>query len=173
MRQEFHVSWDIELRLMNHLRDRLLATGLNASNTVIVTVSTDYAAVVGQYLRHQLTEAGEICVGFGVDVPYPDQTFDAEFTDAIHTMCQLHHDSIGEKTLLLVEAGVIRGGNYATIVEMLNAMYPKTHILTLTLFENLRSRWKSDFVGQYYDDTTQDLTFWWEKPNNHWTPKGE
>jgi len=23
-------------------------------------------------------------------------------------------------------------------------------------------------VGEFYDDKTQDLTFWWEKENSHW-----
>jgi len=41
-------------------------------------------------------------------------------------------------------------------------------ILTLTLFENIHSKWKSDFVGEYYDDEIEDLTFWWERDNNHW-----
>jgi hypothetical protein len=36
------------------------------------------------------------------------------------------------------------------------------------MYENIHSIYKSDFVGEYYDDKTQDLTFWWEKENNHW-----
>jgi hypothetical protein len=39
-------------------------------------VSTDYSSIVAQYLRHQLSYDGEICEGFGVDVPYPDEEFD-------------------------------------------------------------------------------------------------
>ena len=41
-------------------------------------------------------------------------------------------------------------------------------IITLTMFENIDSKFKSDLVGEYYDDKTQDLTFWWEKENKHW-----
>ena len=58
MRKELKVDWDTELRLMNELRDKLLSHGLHASNTVIVTVSTDYSSIIGQYLRHQLTNTG-------------------------------------------------------------------------------------------------------------------
>ena len=76
VRKELKVNRTHELYLMNKLRDELLLKGLNASNTVIVTVSTDYSSVIGQYLRHQLTKDGEICDGFGIDVPYPDQEFD-------------------------------------------------------------------------------------------------
>ena len=28
--------------------------------------------------------------------------------------------------------------------------------------------YKSDFVSLYYDNTQEDLHFWWEQPNNHW-----
>ena len=41
-------------------------------------------------------------------------------------------------------------------------------IITLALFENEGSAWKSDFVGEYYNDKWDDLTFWWERDNNHW-----
>jgi hypothetical protein len=58
MRKELRVEWDTELRLMNELRNTLLSHDLNASNVVIVTVSTDYSSVIGQYLRHQLTNKG-------------------------------------------------------------------------------------------------------------------
>ena len=79
MRKELKINWDNEFQLMNKLRDILLSNNLNASNTLIVTVSTDYSSIIGQYLRHQLTDKGEICDGFGVDVPYPDQSFNDIF----------------------------------------------------------------------------------------------
>lgn len=154
---------------MARVRDAVRQDGLTAANTVVVTVSTDYSSVVGQYLRHQLTDAGEICAGFGVDVPYPDQAFDQQCVDAIEAMGALHHESVVGKGLLLVEAGVIRGGNYAKVVEVFRRIWPDiSAIRTLTLFENVHSQWKSDYVGEYYDDQTHDLTFWWEQPNTHW-----
>ena len=39
---------------------------------------------------------------------------------------------------------------------------------TIALCENVHSAFKSDFVSLYYDDTQEDLHFWWEQPNNHW-----
>jgi len=169
MRKELRVEWDTELRLMNELRNTLLSHDLNASNVVIVTVSTDYSSVIGQYLRHQLTNKGEICEGFGIDVPYPDQTFDEKFVKEVIEMFRLHKDSIREKTILLVEAGVIRGGNYTKVVDIIrNELKMTQPVLTLTMYENIHSKWKSDYVGEYYDDTTEDLTFWWERYNNHW-----
>jgi len=169
MRKELKVEWDTELRLMNELRNTVLSDDLNASNVVIVTVSTDYSSVIGQYLRHQLTNKGEICDGFGIDVPYPDQTFDEKFVKEICEMFKMHEHSIRDKTILLVEAGVIRGGNYTKVVDIIqNELKMTQPILTLTMYENIHSKWKSDYVGEYYDDKTEDLTFWWERYNNHW-----
>lgn len=168
-RKDLLVTWEDERDIAEHLRDRLLADGLHAANTIVVTVSTDYSAWVGQYLRHQLSHNGEICDGFGVDVPYPDQTFDETFCANVRSMFAMHAGDIDNKTILLVEAGVIRGGNYATLVDLIVNDIGRTEpIKTLALYENVGSRFKSDYVGRYYDDTAEDLTFWWERPNNHW-----
>ena len=168
-RTDLVVTWQDELYLADHLRDRLLADGLHADNTIVITVSTDYSAWIGQYLRHQLSHDGEICDGFGVDVPYPDQEFDETFRIAVRAMFAINAGDIDGKTILLVEAGVIRGGNYATLVDLIRKGIRRTEpIKTLAMYENVGSRFKSDYVGRYYDDATEDLTFWWEKPNNHW-----
>lgn len=169
MRKMLFVNWLEEMKLMNSLRCRLVSKEINASNTAVVAVSTDYSSVIAQYLRHQLSHDGEICAGFGVDVPYPDQEFDDEFVSDICSMFTMNFQAIKDKKILLVEAGVIRGGNYTKIVELIkDKMQLPNEILTLTMFENYGSKFKSDFVGRYYDDSTEDLTFWWEKPNNHW-----
>jgi len=168
-RKILHVDWPLELQLMNTLRDNLLKLNINASNTVVVAVSTDYSSIVAQYLRHQLSYDGEICEGFGVDVPYPDEEFDDKFVNAILALFYLNLADIGNKKILLVESGVIRGGNYTKVHEIIRKQLKLTQeIYTLTLFENFKSKFKSDFVGRYYDDSKEDLTFWWEKPNKHW-----
>ena len=167
-RTELIVQWEDELRLARKLRSEVFASGLDASNTVIVTVSTDYSSMIGQYLRHQLSHDGEICDGFGVDVPYPDQRFDRTFERNIQLMLSMNADSVRNKTLLLVEAGVIRGSNYETLVGIIRRCLGDVPIKTLAMYQNVGSRFKSDFVGEYYDDATHDLTFWWEQPNNHW-----
>lgn len=169
-RQELEVTREDEYRLMNNLVVDLWEKH-RANNTTIVTVSTDYSSVIGQYLRHQLSINGEICSGFGVDVPYPDQEFDQGFEQDVIKMFSMHYDDWStKKYILLVEAGVIRGGNYTKIVELLKQNFQLTsdRIVTLTMYENIHSRFKSDFVGEYYDNETQDLTFWWETYNKHW-----
>ena len=167
-RTELMVTAQDEWRIANKLCKQLRHANMNASNTVIVTVSTDYSSFMGQYLRHQLSHDGEICDGFGVDVPYPDQTFDHVFARNVGIMFAMHADAVTGKTLLLVEAGVIRGSNYATLVSLIRDYFGPVAIKTLAMYENVGSRFKSDFVGEYYDDSTHDLTFWWEQPNNHW-----
>lgn len=170
-RQELAVTWQDELILAETLRDQVLASGLHAGNTIIITVSTDYSSWIGQYLRHQLTHDGEIADGFGVDVPYPDQAFDETFRANVQILFEMHAGDISGKVILLVEAGVIQGGNYATLVDLIRKLGRNEAIKTLALFENVGSRFKSDYVGRYYDDVTHDLTFWWERPNNHWVQR--
>jgi uncharacterized protein with ParB-like and HNH nuclease domain len=65
------------------------------------------------------------------------------------------------------ESGVIRGGNYTFVTDFLNENYYNEN-KTASMFENVGSAFKSDFVAEYYDNEIQDITFWWEKKNNHW-----
>jgi hypothetical protein len=168
MREEYLITIEKELELLKNLKEVLISNKLNASNTIVVTVSTDYSSIVGQYLRHQLTKDGEICEGFGIDVPYPDEQWNSEFINRVETMFKLFSNDIKNKTILLVEAGVIRGSNYTKVIQILRDMKIDEPIVTLALFENQSSKFKSDFVGEYYNDETEDLTFWWERENNHW-----
>ena len=73
------------------------------------------------------------------------------------------------KTPILVEAGVIRGGNYTFLTNWIKEYFSKDIlIITTSMYENVGSKFKSNYVSEYYDDTIQDLTFWWELPNKHW-----
>ena len=67
-----NVSFNDEQFLIDNIAAELIRDGFNADNTVVITVSTDYSSIIGQTLRHLLSSNGEICDGFGVDVPYPD-----------------------------------------------------------------------------------------------------
>ena len=168
MRTELLVDLDTEINLSNQISSRLLEDGYNASNSVIVTVSTDYSSIAGQLIRHNLSHNLEICEGLGIDVPYPDEEWDSTYVTQLHKALT-NNRSIYTKTLILVEAGVIRGGNYTFVVNYLRTNIGYTgKILTVALFQNKTSKWKSDYVGKYYDNDTQDLTFSWEKPNKHW-----
>lgn len=169
IRKEYLISQKLETDLTLELSEKLLNRGIDASNTVVVTVSTDYSSTVGQIIRHALTSNGEICDGFGIDVPYPDQSWDEEYNLELHSIFELYRYKLEGKSVLFVEAGVIRGSNYRKLENLLrNEMDISNPFYFLALFENESSAFKSDFVGQYYDNDTQDLTFWWEQQNNHW-----
>jgi hypothetical protein len=168
MRKEHLISIEKELALIESISNTVLSYGLNASNTTVVTVSADYSSVVGQIMRHNLSFEGEVADGFSVDVPYPDQLWTKDFLEDLTVTMALQYNRFKGSTLLLVEAGVIRGGNYKFLTNWIAESYPDVKVKTLTLFENVHSAFKSDFVAQFYDDKTQDLTFSWEKFNNHW-----
>jgi hypothetical protein len=163
------IEQELETNLTLDLAKDLLEQNFNASNTVIVTVSTDYSSNVGQLLRHALSFGGEICDGFGVDVPYPDEVWDERYIFELEQILNLYSYKLKGKKILLVEAGVIRGGNYSFLSNFLEGYLGITdNVFYLALFENKNSKFKSDFVGEYYDNSTQDLTFWWEEENKHW-----
>ena len=168
-RKELLISLNKEIELINKVGETLLLNGYHSENSYIITVSTDYSSIVGQILRHQLTFNGEICDGFGIDVPYPDQQWDGKFQQELLDTLRIHISNFRNKIPILVEAGVIRGSNYAYVVDTMRKYFGMDKkIITMALYENIHSKWKSDFVGEYYDDNLEDLTFWWEKDNNHW-----
>lgn len=169
MRKELIVTQEAELSAINLLAEKLIKEGgYNASNCVIVTVSTDYSSIAGQIIRHALTWEGEIAYGFGIDVPYPDQEWDKDFIKQACSMMFLHSELIGDKDIVLIEAGVIRGTNYFNLIDLIERLGFTNYIATTALYENAQSSFKCNYVVNTYDNTTQDLTFWWEKENNHW-----
>ena len=169
MRLELKIDRETEFSVLDKIGADLLNANYNSSNSVIVTVSTDYSSIVGQILRHQLSHNGEICDGFGIDVPYPDEIWTDNYVNDVMSMFKLNNTSLKGKNIILVEAGVIRGGNYKMVVDIIRRYLTLNEpIVTVALYENIHSIFKSDFVGEYYDNDTQDLTFWWEKYNNHW-----
>jgi len=162
-----NVSYNDEQFLIELIASELIRDGFNADNTVIITVSTDYSSIIGQTLRHLLSSGGEICDGFGVDVPYPDEYWDNRYLNELDYLMAVYGNKLQNKRVLLVEAGVIRGGNYTFLDKYLREK-GITNIFTVAMFENTGSVYNSNYVGEYYNDSTEDLTFWWEMENNHW-----
>ena len=162
-----NVSYNDEQFLIELIASELIRDGFNADNTVIITVSTDYSSIIGQTLRHLLSSGGEICDGFGVDVPYPDEHWDNKYLNELDYLMAVYGNKLQNKRVLLVEAGVIRGGNYTFLDKYLREK-GITNIFTVAMFENTGSVYNSNYVGEYYNDSTEDLTFWWEMENNHW-----
>jgi len=167
MRKLLNVSFENEQLLIENIAAELIRDGFNANNTVIITVSTDYSSIIGQTLRHLLSADGEICDGFGIDVPYPDDNWDETYVSELNSILDIYQDKIGDKRVLMLEAGVIRGSNYTFLDGYLTERW-LTDIYSVSMFENIGSVYKSDYVGKYYNNETHDLTFWWERYNNHW-----
>jgi hypothetical protein len=166
MKQLLFISEDKEKSLIQEMTYRLKMANLDIhpSNTCFLMVSPDYSAIVTQHLSHSLSMDGEIFHIEAVNVPFPDEEvrdYKLEFTQNFMKW-QTRWDNF-----VLIEAGVIRGGNYTWITEIMSRM-TGGNIYTVALCENVNSAFKSDFVSLYYDDTVEDLHFWWEQPNNHW-----
>jgi len=167
-RVDYIISQKKETALTLSLAETLLKENFNASNSVVITVSIDYSSNIGQLLRHALSYNGDVCDGFGIDVPYPDEIWDERYINELVTLFDLYEYKLKDKKILFVEAGVIRGSNYTFLLNFLQERGLQIDVFYLSLFENKSSIFKSNFVGEYYDNETQDLTFWWEKENKHW-----
>lgn len=171
MRSNLDINIHDELKLMLLCSEMLQELKLNASNSIIATVSSDYSACLGMWLRHSLSHKGEICDGVSIEVPYPDEKWDRYYNKQLKISIDHAHRNFKRKNIILVEAGVIKGGTFTHIVDFIKSNYPKFKITTVAMYENVHSKFKSDIVGSYYDDDNQDLTFWWERYNKHWKRK--
>ncbi len=165
MKDLLFISQDKEMALIQEMTYKIKMSNwdIHPSKTCFLCVSPDYSGIVTQHLSHSLSMDGEIFHIEAVNVPFPDEdclpyqvNFELNFADR----------SLEWDNFVLCEAGVIRGGNYTwitNIMEKFNCNY-----YTLALCENKGSKYKSDMVSLYYDNNKQDLHFWWEQPNNHW-----
>jgi hypothetical protein len=168
MRKPYLIDRDFEYTLLKKLAGELHKKypEVNASNTLVINVSPDYSSMVSMFMAHQLSHEGEMCDLEHVEVPYPKQDF-SPFEYRLRVKFQEARKNY--KHVVLCEAGIIRGFNYMWITQVLKELLPEgTQVITTALCENLGSNFKSDVVGHYYDDQTQDLTFYFEEYNKHW-----
>ena len=141
---------------------------LNPKNTLVLMVSPDYSATVAMHVAHGLSKDGEMCDILPINVPYPDEQVDIYLSKAIKDLdAWLEFSETEYENYLLVEAGVIRGGNYTWLTNML-CKKVTGNIITSSLYENIGSKFKSNVVAEYYDDSVEDLTFYFERENKHW-----
>lgn len=141
---------------------------LSAVNTLVLMVSPDYSATAAMHIAHALSKNGEMCDILPIHIPYPDEDKSKYILKAADDIKQWHNFS--DKTYenyLLVEAGVIKGGTYTWLTSVLKNEV-NGEIITSALYENIHSVFKSDIVGYYYDAEILDLTFYYERENNHW-----
>jgi len=154
-----------EYELIEKLLTIVDSSSYDPKSTAVLMVSPDYSATVAMHLAHAWSTKGEIIPIIPVEVPYPTETPD-EYKKKL-AMQQM--DIRPYQQLVLVEAGIIRGGNWAWILDLLKSWnYHRDQITLVALCENIHSRTKSDYVGEYFDDNTHELMFYFERFNKHW-----
>lgn len=166
MRRPLFVTRDKEWDLIQQLMTQVDNSDFHPEDTAVLMVSPDYSATVAMHLAHAWSKDGHMLDVIPIDVTYPDETdtlYRAKFQyDMAHRFGKYKH-------FVLIEAGIIRGGNWTWMLEEFEYLGVEREQLTLVaLYENLHSKVKSDYVGEYYDDNTQDLTFYFERFNKHW-----
>jgi hypothetical protein len=159
------VSREREWKLIQILLTIVDSSDFDPKTTAVLMVSPDYSATVAMHLAHAWSQHGEIIPIIPVDVPYPTETAD-EYIKKL----QMQRSDIRPYTnLVLVEAGIIRGGNWAWILDQLLSWgYTRENITLVAMCENIHSRTKSDYVAEYYNDHTHELMFYFERFNKHW-----
>ena len=170
MREPLYVSRIKERALVYKLTKKILKAypDLSPINTLVVMVSPDYSATVAMHVAHNLSKDGEMCDILPIHVAYPDEDAYKYVRKADSDIDSWFKFSDTEyKYYLLVEAGVIRGGTYTWLTKLFRKKIVG-NIITTSLYENIGSKFKSDVVAEYYDDTKQDLTFHFERENKHW-----
>lgn len=162
------ISRDKEWELINKLLTIIDNSQYDPEDTAVLMVSPDYSATVAMHFSHAWTSKGEIIPLIPVEVPYPDE----DYVPYRGRMSVQRSEITYYRKLVLVEAGIIRGGNWQWILELLLSWgYKREDITLVALCENIHSKVKSDYVGQYYDDNKEELMFYYERFNKHWTVK--
>lgn len=154
-------EWELIQRLITIVDNRTF----NPQDTVIVMASPDYSATVAMHLAHAWSVNGDMLPIIPVDVTYPDE----EPKFYIDKMRSQYMDFKLYKKLVMVEAGIIRGGNWKWMLDVTKEFeFDRKDITLVALCENIHSKVKSDYVGEYYDDKKEELMFYFERYNKHW-----
>jgi len=162
----YFITREKEWELIQRLVTLVDVRECSHTNTAVLMISPDYSATVAMHLAHSWSNNGEILPIISVDVPYPDETAGQYIHDLTQKMKQLEQYS----KLILVEAGIIRGSNWAWILKVLTTVmkFKREDITLVALCENINSSVKSDYVAEYYDDNSHELMFYFERYNRHW-----
>jgi len=162
------ISREKEEELINRLLTIVDNRSFYPSDTVILQASVDFAGTVSMHLSHAWSVGGEIIPIVPIEVTYPDETYDYVRSKFRYDM-KWHLDHFNYKKFIVIEAGIIKGGNWEWILEEFGRLnVDRDNITLVTMLENVHSRVKSDYVGEYYDDEKEDLTFYYERFNKHW-----
>lgn len=166
----FFISREKEQDLINRLVTMIDTSNINPSDTAIIMASPDYSATLAMHLSHEWSVKGEIIPIIPIDVAYPDEPI-VDYVQKFRHDFEWHENKY--KKLILVEAGIIRGGNWDWLLRELivNFNYTRDNIVLVAMCENVHSTIKSDYVGTYYNNDEEELMFYYEKFNKHWPIK--
>ena len=154
-----------ESELIQRLLTIVNSRDFDPRDTAVLMVSPDYSATVAMHLAHAWSRDGDIITIIPVDVPYPDETKD----DYVKKLEMQQMDIRKYSKLVLIEAGIIRGSNWKWMLDTIQSWgYDRENLTLVALCENLHSKVKSDYVGEYYDDEKEELMFYFERYNKHW-----
>ena len=159
------ITRDKEWELIQRLETIVDSTDFDPSNTAVIMASPDYSATVAMHLAHAWSRKGEMLPIIPVDVTYPDESPEPY----VNKMMMQAGDIRPYSKLVMIEAGIIRGGNWQWMLDVLYGWdYKRSDITLVAMCENIHSKVKSDYVGEYYDDDKEELMFYFEKFNKHW-----
>jgi hypothetical protein len=162
------ITREKEWELIQRLETIVDSSDFDPSTTAVIMASPDYSATIAMHLAHAWSRKGEMLSIIPVDVTYPDE----DPAPYIQKML-MQGAYIGPYSkLVLIEAGIIRGGNWQWMLDVLYGWdYKRSDITLVAMCENIHSKVKSDYVGEYYDDDKEELMFYFEKFNKHWPIK--
>lgn len=166
IRRPLHfITREKEWQLIQRLQTIVDCSDFDPATTAVIMASPDYSATVAMHLAHAWSRGGDMLPIIPVDVTYPDEQADKY----IAKMIKQADDIRPYQHLVLVEAGIIRGGNWRWMLDVLYAWgYKRENITLVALCENTGAAVKSDYVGEYYDDEKEELMFYFERFNKHW-----
>lgn len=158
-------EWELIQRLLSIVDN----SSFDPSSTCVIMASPDYSATVAMHLAHAWSSGGEMLTIVPVDVTYPDEDSEPYRQKMIMQANLIRPFS----KIVMIEAGIIRGGNWKWMLEVLETIwgYQRKDITLVALCENIHSKIKSDYVGEYYDDEKEELMFYFERFNKHWPIK--
>ena len=159
------ITREKEWELIQRLDTIVDSSNFDPDTTAVIMASPDYSATVAMHLAHSWSRKGEMISIIPVDVTYPNE----DITPYMNKMITQADDIRKYKNLVLIEAGIIRGGNWSWMLDVLiNWEYTREDITLVAMCENIHSKVKSDYVGEYYDDEKEELMFYFERFNKNW-----
>ena len=137
MRRPLHfITREKEWELIQRLETLVDSSNFDPETTAVIMASPDYSATVAMHLAHAWSRKGEMLTIIPVDVTYPDEAS----TPYINKMVMQAGDIRPYKNLVLVEAGIIRGGNWSWMLDVLYIWgYTRKDITLVAMCENIGS----------------------------------